>query len=302
MSLLNFKHLHYFWVAAQEGSLTRAAARLGVAVQTVSGQIGVLERSLGRALFVPQGRGLALTEAGRKALVYADRIFQLGNQLTDELVQDESRERLRLVAGISDGLPKIVAHRLLAETLAAHPRLRLVCHEGEFADLLADLAVHRLDVVLTDRPAPSGGNLRLASHALGELAVGLFGAPALAERFRIDFPKCLATAPLLLPSRHNRLRDQIDRWLEETGLRVDLVGEFEDSALLQTFGRAGLGLFPAPLDLAEAVARELGAQAVGRLEGVHEQIFAIANARRIPHPAVDALCAVRLGRPHPAAL
>jgi LysR family transcriptional activator of nhaA len=292
---LNFKHLHYFWSAAQEGSITRAAERLGVAVQTVSGQIAVLERSLGRALFVAQGRGLALTEAGRTALAYADRIFQLGDQLVDDLAQPDQGDRQRLVVGISDGLPKLVAHRLLAEIQAAPARLRLVCHEGEFEDLLADLAVHRLDVVLTDRPATGGGNLRLISRPLGELAVGFYAVPSLAERLRPDFPRSLAGAPVLLPTRHNRLRDQIDRWLEETGIRPDIIGEFEDSALLQTFGRSGLGLFPAPLELAEAVERELGAFPVGPLGGVCEQIFAIANARRIAHPAVEALCAVRLG-------
>ncbi|MBL8449434.1 MAG: LysR family transcriptional regulator [Dechloromonas sp.] len=302
MPRLNYKHLHYFWIAAQEGSLTRAAERLGVAIQTVSGQIAVLERSLGRSLFTAQGRGLALTEAGRSALNYADRIFQLGDQLEKHLAHPDGPERLRLVAGISDGLPKLVAQRLLAEVQAPPARLRLVCHEGEFEDLLADLAVHRLDVVLTDRPAPGSGNLRLHSHSLGELAVGLFGTPPLADALRPGFPASLAGAPLLLPTRHNRLRDQIDLWLDEAGIKPDIVGEFEDSALLQTFGRSGLGLFPAPLELAATVATELGAHPVGPLRGVSEQIFAIANARRLAHPAVEALCAVRLGDEATAAL
>lgn len=292
MANLNYKHLHYFWVVAQEGSITKAAERLGVAIQTISGQLAVLERYLGKSLFAAQGRGLALTEAGRTALGFADRIFQLGEQLEETLRQPEAAGRLRLVVGISDGLPKLVAQRLLESVLKTTASLRLVCHEGEFQELLGDLALHRLDVVLTDRPAPSGGNLRVFSHPIGELELGFFAARALAERHAAGFPGGLAGAPLLLPSRHNMVRGQIDRWLEERGIRPDIVGEFEDSALLQTFGRAGLGLFPAPLVMADAVAGELDAVPVGAMTGVVEQIFAISNERRIRHPAVEALCAM----------
>ncbi|MBS1189701.1 MAG: transcriptional regulator, LysR family [Rhodocyclaceae bacterium] len=299
MAKLNYKHLHYFWVVAQEGSVTRAAERLGVAVQTVSGQLSLLERSLGKALFAAQGRGLALTEAGRVALGYADRIFQLGEQMVDALDDAEGTRNLRLVAGISDGLPKLVAHRLLTSAMARLENMRLICHEGEFEDLLADLALHKLDVVLTDRPAPGSGNLRVFSHSLGELQVGLFATRSLAERFRDGFPASLNGAPLLLPTRHNMVRGQIDRWLEQHGIRPDLVGEFEDSALLQTFGRSGLGLFPAPLALAAEVRQELDAEPVGPLTGVGEQIYAISNERRIRHPAVEALRTSPLKAPEP---
>jgi LysR family transcriptional activator of nhaA len=290
-SKLNYKHLHYFWVVAQEGSVTRAAERLGVAVQTVSGQLSLLERSLGKALFAAQGRGLVLTEAGRIALGYADQIFQLGEQMVDALDDAEGTRNLRLVAGISDGLPKLVAHRLLASVMEKLDNMRLICHEGEFQDLLADLALHKLDVVLTDRPAPSGGNLRVFNHSLGELDVGLFATRPLAERYGKNFPASLQGAPLLLPTRHNMVRGQIDRWLESNGIRPDLVGEYEDSALLQTFGRSGLGLFPAPLALADEVRRQLDAEPIGPMPGVQEQIYAISNERRIRHPAVEALYA-----------
>jgi len=296
MAKLNYKHLHYFWVVAREGSMTRAAERLGVAIQTVSGQLSLLERSLGKALFVAQGRGLALTEAGRAALGYADRIFELGEQLQESLSATDSPRSLRLVVGISDGLPKLVAHRLLAAVMEEAPTMRLVCHEGEFEDLLADLALHKMDVVLTDRPAPAGGNLRVSSQLLGELEIALFGTASLAERHRPGFPGGLDGAPLLLPTRHNMLRGQIDHWLGSHGLHPDIVGEFEDSALLQTFGRSGLGLFPAPLALATDVADELQAQPVGAMAGVVEHIFAISSERRIRHPGVETLCATPLTR------
>jgi LysR family transcriptional activator of nhaA len=292
MSALNYKHLHYFWVVAQEGSITRAAERLDVAVQTISGQLSLLERQLGKALFNSQGRGLVLSEAGRLALGYADQIFQLGDALVDAVQNSDSAATLRLRAGISDGIPKLLAYRLLSSVTAMPNDVRLICDEGEFETLLADLALHRLDVVLTDRPAAVGGNLKLFSTRLGDFANGLFGTPALVERYRDGFPGNLNGAPLLLPTRHNALRGRIDRWLESTGLHPKIVGEFEDSALLNTFGRGGLGLFPAPLALAEQVAAQLDATPLGPMEGVSEQIYAISNERRIRHPAIEVLCDV----------
>ena len=288
---LNYKHLHYFWVVAQEGSITRAAERLGVAVQTISGQLSLLEKQVGRTLFNSQGRGLVLSDAGRTALGYADQIFQLGDALLDAVRQSDGEQILRLRAGISDGLPKLLAYRLLSSVTGMPVEVRLICDEGEFETLLADLALHRLDVLLTDRPAPVGGNLKVFSSKLGDFATGLFGSAELVERHGAGFPGSLNGAPLLLPTRHNALRGRIDRWLEANGLRPRIVGEFEDSALLNTFGRGGLGLFPAPLALAGEVAAQLQAFPLGELGGVDEHIFVVSNERRIRHPAVEALLA-----------
>ena len=291
MTTLNYKHLHYFWVVAQEGSITRAAERLDVAVQTISGQLSLLERQLGKALFNSQGRGLVLSEAGRVALGYADQIFQLGDALVDAVQSSDSESTLRLRAGITDGIPKLLAYRLLSSVTSMPVDVRLICDEGEFETLLAELALHRLDVVLTDRAAPIGGNLKVFSTPLGDFENGLFATPALAERYRPGFPLSLNGAPLLLPTRQNAIRNRIDRWLESTGVRPKIVGEFEDSALLNTFGRGGLGIFPAPLALADQVANQLMAQSLGAMSGVSEQIYAISNERRIRHPAIEVLCA-----------
>ena len=291
MTPLNYKHLHYFWVVAQEGSITRAAERLGVAVQTISGQLSLLERQLGKALFNSQGRGLVLSEAGRTALGFADQIFQLGDALVEAIQSSDNESTLRLRAGISDGIPKLLAYRLLSSVTSMPVDVRLICDEGEFETLLADLALHRLDVVLTDRAAPVGGNLKVFSTRLGDFENGLFAIPALVERYRPGFPQSLDGAPMLLPTRHNAIRGRIDRWLESTGVRPKIVGEFEDSALLNTFGRGGLGIFPAPLVLADQIAAQLNAQTLGPMAGVSEQIYAISNERRIRHPAIEVLCA-----------
>ena len=286
---LNFHHLRYFWVVAREGSVTRAARRLGVAVQTISAQIAHLEQSLGKALLAPQGRRLVPTEAGRLALAYADQIFQLGERMDAALREADATNTLRLAVGISDALPKLIAYRLMEAVFHLPQQVRLVCREGEFDTLLAELALHRLDVVLTDRQAPHGGNLKVFSHPLGDYEITLFGAPGLARRYRTGFPGNLNAAPMLLPTRGNALRGQIERWLETIDVTPLIVGEFEDSALLTTFGRAGIGLFPAPSVLGPDIAAQLGAEPVGVLDEVREQYYAISNERRIRHPAVEAI-------------
>jgi LysR family transcriptional activator of nhaA len=285
---LNFRHLYYFWVVAKEGSVTRAAERLDVAVQTISAQLALLEQSVGKALLAPQGRRLVLTEAGRVALGYADQIFLLGEQMQDALAGDFDGA-MRLTVGISDSLPKLTASRLLEAALQLPQRVKLVCSEGNFEALLGDLSVHKLDVVLTDRPVPPGTNLRVFSHSLGDSEITLFALPDMAKQYRAKFPDSLTGAPVLLPTRNNAIRGRIDQWFESHELRPNVVGEFDDNALLNTFGQRGLGLFPAPSALAADVRKQFGAMPVGALTGVREQFFAISNERRIKHPAVEAI-------------
>ena len=285
---LNFRHLYYFWVVAKEGGVTRASERLGLAVQTVSTQLAQLEQAIGKALFMAQGRTLALTEAGRLALAYADQIFLLGEQLQEALGEADSG-KTRLTVGISDSLPKLTAFRLLEATLHLDQPVRLVCYEDQFEALLADLALHKLDVVLTDREVRSGTTLRVFSHMLYESATIVVGAPALAATYAEGFPASIDGAPFLLPTRNNALRGRIDQWFELHNVRPDVVGEFEDNALLNTFGRRGAGLFFAPAALALDLEEQFGAVLVGNVPQVREQVYAISNERKIKHPAVEAI-------------
>ncbi len=287
---LNYKHLYYFWVAAKEGGIMRAAERLQMSPQTVSGQIGQLEQALGKSLFTLQGRRLSLTEAGRVALSHADQIFLLGEQLQDALQASDIDRTLRLTVGLSDALPKLIAYRLLENVLHLPEQVRLVCYEGKFESLLGDLALHKLDVVLTDRPATSGTGLRVYSHALGDDSVTLYAGRALAERYRTGFPHSLDGAPMLLPTRNNALRGRLEQWFEAQSIRPLIVGEFEDSALLMTFGRAGLGVFPSTTSLAGTIASHYDAEAIGEIRAVRESVYAISTERRIRHPAVEAIC------------
>lgn len=282
---LNFRHLLYFWAVAKEGSITRAATRLGLSVQTISTQLGQLERQLGQALFAPHGRSLALTDAGRVALAHAEQIFQWGERLQQALAEGGGG-RPRFAVGITDTVPKLVAFRLLEGTSRPPLSMRLECVEGDFDHLLGELALNRLDLVIADRSAPQRANLRLHSHLLGNVPVALYGSAALRHAYAADFPRSLQGAPLLLPARGDPLRGAIDAWIESHELRPEIVGEFGDSALLKTFGRTGLGLFPGPAGMADDILAQFDAHRVGVLDGVNESWYAIAAQRRVPHPAV----------------
>ncbi|MCL1887091.1 MAG: transcriptional activator NhaR [Betaproteobacteria bacterium] len=286
---LNYRHLYYFWVVAKEGGVTRAAERLGVAVQTISMQLSLLEKAMGKTLFAPQGRRIVLTEAGRLALGYADQIFMLGEQLQEAFAEDDIGQSIRLTVGISDSLPKLIAYRLLEVVLRISQRVRIECYEGEFEMLLADLALHKLDVVLTDRPVNAGSSLRVFSHELGDCKICLFGTESLARSYREHFPASMNGAPVLLPTRNNTLRSRLDQWFEINGLRPNIVGEFEDSALLMTFGRSGLGMFPAPLMLAADIKEQFNAVPIGELEEIREYYYAVLAELKIRHPAVETI-------------
>ncbi|MDB5751663.1 MAG: bacterial regulatory helix-turn-helix, lysR family protein [Ramlibacter sp.] len=284
----NYHHLYYFWVVAKEGSMTRAAQRLGMAVQTVSAQVRTLEQSLGYSLFKPAGRGIALTEAGVAAMALAEQIFQLGEQLPAAVREAATGQGLRLAVGISDGLPKLVVHHLLRPALDA-PGVRLLCHEDEFDRLLGDLALHRLDAVLSDRAATPNPNLRLYSHALGEAPLAWFAPVALAKKCKQDFPACLAEMPVLLPTGHAAVRARLDHWFERNGLRPRVAGEFEDSALLAAFGRSGMGAFPASHWSRDELLKDPGLRLLGDSPELVEHFFLISAERRIQHPLVQRL-------------
>ena len=289
----NYKHLYYFWVVAKEGGISRAADKLDMAVQTVSAQVRELERSLGYALLKPAGRGLVLTDAGIAALQQADQIFQLGEDLPARVRDAVSAPTVRLAVGVCDGLPKLVVHRLMLPVLT-EPHLRLLCRDGNLDDLLGDLALHRLDAVLSDRPAPSNANLRLYSHDLGASALGWYGTQAMVQAAAADFPHSLAKVPVLLPTAHTAVRARLDQWFEQRGIRPLVVGEFADSALLKTFGASGMGVFPAAEWVHENLQAHYAVQRLGHCEGVAEQFYAIGTEKKVQHPLVQRLLQTRL--------
>ncbi|HYW56563.1 MAG TPA: LysR family transcriptional regulator [Polaromonas sp.] len=284
----NYRHLYYFWVVAKEGGMARAAERLDMAVQTVSAQVRELERSLGHALLKPAGRGVVLTEAGLAAMRQAEHIFQLGEQLP-ELVRDAvGSPTVRLVVGISDALPKLAVSHLM-QPVTQEATLRLLCHVDEFEDLLGDLALHRLDVVLADRQAPANPNLKVYSHDLGSSRVAWYAPPALYAAARRGFPQSLGKVPVLLPTEQAAVRPRLEHWFERMGIQPRVVGEFEDSALLKTFGAAGMGVFPMAELVNDDLTARYGVKRLGACEGVEEHFFAIGAHKKVLHPLVQRL-------------
>ena len=284
----SYRHLYYFWVVAKEGGVSRAADRLGMAVQTISTQVRELEHSLGCALLKPAGRGLVLTDAGRAAMQQAELIFQLGENLPGVVHEAGNSAGVRLSVGISDGIPKLVVHRLLALVLE-EPGLRLLCHDGELDDLLCELALHRLDLVIADRPAPANPSMRLYSHAVASSPVAWYASPELHARALDGFPRSLSQVPVLLPTGHNVLRTRLDHWFDQQGIRPRISGEFEDSALLKTFGASGMGVFPAVTMVDQDLIRSYRVQRLGVCEKVEEHFFAITSEKKVQHRLVRQL-------------
>lgn len=289
MEWLNYHHLLYFHVAAREGSIAKASEQLRLAQPTVSGQIKLLEERLGEQLFERAGRGLRLTEMGRVVFRYSDEIFGLGRELLDTVAGRPSGRPARLVVGVSDVVSKLIVKRLLEPVLRGPEAVQLFCREETPKQLMASLALHELDVVIADDTIGAGGNVRVFHHLLGESTIDIFGAKKLASRYRRDFPRSLDGAPMLLPSESAHLRRSLEQWFERLRVNPVLVAEFEDSALLKTFGQDGLGLFAAPTAIAAEVERQYGVVSIGTAMGVVERYYAVSAERRIKHPAVVAI-------------
>ena len=282
----NYRHLYYFWVVAKEGGMARAAERLDMAVQTVSTQVRELERSLGHTLLKPSGRGLVLTEAGIAAMRQVEQIFQLGEQLPAVVRDAVSSPTVRLIVGISDSLPKLAVQSLM-RPIMQEKNLRLLCQVDEFEDLLADLALHRLDVVLADRAAPPNPNLKLYSQPMGSSALAWYAPASLVAVARKGFPQSLSKVPVLLPTTHAAVRTRLDQWFERMAIKPHVVGEFEDSALLKTFGAAGMGVFPMVDLVHDELTERYGVKRVGACEGIDEHFFAIGAHKKVMHPLVQ---------------
>ena len=292
MEWLNYHHLLYFWTAAREGSVTAAARTLNLSQPALSTQIRALEESLGERLFEKAGRGLRLTEAGQMAFRYADEIFALGREFQHAVKGRPTGRGIRLVVGVSDVLPKLMVHRLLRPALEIPEPVRFVCREGTLGRLLQALQAHEVDIVLSDVPCTPQAGPRAFNHLLGECGVDIFASPALRARCPGLLPQALDGAPMLLPSEGHALRRSLEAWLERRGLKPVVAGEFDDSALLETFGAEGLGFFAAPSAIAEEVVRAYGVLRLGALEDLKARIYAVSADRRLAHPAVQAILKV----------
>jgi len=289
MEWLNYHHLHYFWMAAREGGVSRASAVLRLAQPTVSAQIRQLEAELGVKLFQRQGRTLVLTDTGRLAFQFAEEIFGIGRELIETVSGRQPGRSRPLAVGVANAVPKLIVSRLLRPLLRAPDPIRVVCREENTEHLLAQLATHSLDVVITDAVAPPHVRVKVFSHTLGESATAFFAPPTLAVRLRRRFPASLDDAPMVLPTSTTALRRALDQWFDTIKIRPRVIGEFEDPALMNVFGIDAGAIFPAPWAISRDVSRIYGVRAVGRTDAVVERYFAISVERRIRHPGVAAI-------------
>ena len=282
---LNYNHLQYFWTVAREGSIARASQVLHLTPQTISGQLKLLEVAVGEPLFQRAGRGLAMTATGRMVYEYADEIFSLGAELASRVKTGQMVAPALLSVGVVSSIPKLIASRILQPVFHAELPVRLVCREGGLQRLLGELAVHQLDLILSDRPVPSGLSVKAFSHALGSSEIAIFGRRGATRQYERNFPASLDEAPILLPTKDNPIRRPLEDWFEQHEVSPRLVAEFEDSALMKAFGESGNGLFPSPAAISEEVEQMYHARYIGRASGVEETYFAISPERKLKHPA-----------------
>jgi LysR family transcriptional regulator, transcriptional activator of nhaA len=287
--MLNYKQLHYFWQVARAGSIARASEQLDLTPQTLSGQIGLLETSLEATLFKRVGRGLELTETGRLALSYADEIFEIGAEMEQALSGGTVKQVTTFRVGIADVMPKSIVYSLLAPAMSLAEPIKIICREDKLDKLLGDLAIHRLDLVLSDRPMPAQLDIKGNNHKLGECGISFFAIPELANKYQQDFPVSLNHAPLLVPSLDTAMRVRLMRWFDAERIRPQIVGEFDDSALMKAFGQAGIGIFMAPSVIAAEIALQYGVVEFGKTDEVQDYYYAISVERRFDHPAVAAI-------------
>lgn len=294
---MNFKHLHYFWRVAKAGGVARASEQLHLTPQTISGQIGLLEDALGTPLFAKKGRNLELTDAGRLALGYAQDIFALGSELEESLRNYPAGGRpVEFRVGVAEAVSKTIAYRLIEPATRLPTTMRLVCRESKLDSLLAELAAHRLDLVISDAPIPPSVSVRAYNHRLGESGVSFFASAGLFKHCKGKFPACLDGAPMLVPGDGAAVRPRLDRWRDANKLRPRVVGEFDDSALMKAFGQRGAGVFIGPTVLESEIETQYGVKTLGRTQEIVEEFFAISVERRVTHPSVVAITAAAKDR------
>lgn len=287
MEWLNYHHLFYFWMTVKAGTVSEAAEMLHLARPTVAAQIRELEKSFGEKLFKKQGRTLVLTEFGVQIHKYADEIFAIGHELREFAKTGHTGTRKRFVVGLPDVVPKHIAFELLKPALHMPDRPRTVCYEGKLSDLLTDLALHKLDLVISDAPAPPNVEFKVYNHKLGECGLSMLAVPAIAKKYRKGFPDSMTDAPVLLPTDHTAVRRSLDIWLEDREIFPEIIAEFEDSGLMKVFGQHGEGIFPVPTAIEATIKSQFGVLLVGRIPEVRDKFYAISAEKRVQHEATQ---------------
>lgn len=289
MMQLNYHHLYYFYITAREGSIHNASKVLNLTPQTVSSQLGTFEDYLGMRLFDRNGRRLVLNERGQLVYSFAEDIFGLGNELLQNLKYQQVGQQVTFVIGVTDVIPKVLAFDLFRSCIDHQSDIKLVCKEGGLEDLLADLAISKLDIIFSDRPVTPGSNVKVYNHRLGESGFTFFAAEKLQKELQGEFPKNLEQQPVLIPGDKSTQKISLLTWFENVNVRPNIVAEFEDTALMKLFGQAGYGIFGVPTIIEEHVKEQFEVEVVGRTNNIKEPFYLISPERKIKHPAAKPL-------------
>jgi len=287
--MINFKKLYYFYSVAKYAGVTRASEQLHITPQTISGQVSDLESYLGENLFIRQGKRMELTAYGKLAFSYAEEIFQLGRELESLIKDKKDHSDMTVKVGISAVVPKSIAHRILLPIQDIQEDIRLVCHEEKLNNLFAELAIHKIDLIIADRPMPNYINVKAYSHLLGVSKTAFYGIPELAEKYKENFPQCLSKAPMLMPGEDSAIRVKLEGWLGEKGITPRIKGEYDDTALMKVFAERGFGIFPAPEVIADEIHKQHGVVKIGVIDDIILKYYAISVERKLSQPAVVAI-------------
>jgi len=290
MDWLNYHHLLYFWTVAREGGLRQASEALNVSQPSISAQLRTLEKAVGEALFRRSSRSKSLTETGQLVYSYAEEIFGVGRELQNALSGGLASRVPRLDVGIADTFPKLVTQFLLRPVTAKESSpTRVVCREGKLTDLLGQLAMHRLDIVLSDEPAGSHLKLKTFNHPLGDSGVTFCAAGRLGGSLRKKFPGSLDGAPALLPTENTVLRRALDLWFQKHEIHPRIIGEFEDAALMKIMATEGQGFTVVPTIIDREAQSRYRLRIIGRTEECRGSFYAITAERRISNDLVTTI-------------
>ncbi|REL26487.1 LysR family transcriptional regulator [Thalassotalea euphylliae] len=314
---VNYNHLYYFWVTATEGGISRAAEKLHLAPQTVSAQIAALEERLGRALFIKRGRTLALTEFGALTKSYADEMFHKAQEWLHTAASGEKHVATMCRVGLTDGLPKTLISKWLSPALDNDQHVLLDCQDGNLDELLAQLTLHKLDMILTDLPLIADVELSVYCQNIGYSDIGFFApmseikrppsskpktplssSPSSAtsnEQLTNTFPVCLHQKRMVMPGFNTSLTRSLMQWFEVNEIKPDITVYANDIALMKSLGRDGFGMFPAPLIIKEEIMDKFHVGYIGKADNVTQEYHLITPQRSIVHPFVAKIVSMAAG-------
>ncbi|CAA0103708.1 Transcriptional activator protein NhaR [Zhongshania aliphaticivorans] len=287
MDRLNLNHLKYFYAVAQYDTVTMAAEKLFVTPQTVSAQLGLLEDAIGYSLFDRVGKRLHLNKEGQIALRYTEDIFRSYRELISELNNLESTQEIILSIGILDSIPKTLSSQIFEAVYAEFSNVRIVTHETDFEQLLADLAINKLDMILSDRPLPPNVSVKAYSRRLISSDFTFFATAKLAAKLRARFPLSLDGQTFLMPGERSAQFTHVFSWLSQMDIRPHILGEFDDTELTKLLGQSGHGVFCAPSIFSESIQRQYRVKEVGKTGDIHEDYYSITPSRQSKHQIVD---------------